>query len=63
MLAYLQHVTHLVQQWLSISVPLVAWSWDAKGSTAESKFPTWLKCLRFGVDGDVRLALPVARQA
>lgn len=60
---HLQCVTSLVQQWLSISVPLVVWRGNAKGSTAQSEFCTFLNPLWFRVDSNVWLTLPVYRQA
>lgn len=39
-LPYLECVTSFIQQWLSISVPLIEWCGDAKGGAAESEFCT-----------------------
>ncbi|MEQ2170578.1 hypothetical protein GOODEAATRI_001737 [Goodea atripinnis] len=54
-------LTSIGSQWLSISVPLVVWSGDAKGSTAKAEFRALSYCLWFGIYSDVRLALPVNR--
>lgn len=56
---YLQCVNRTCRQLLSISVPLIVWSRDTKGSTAQSEFGTFSDRLRFRVDGNVRLTLPV----
>ncbi|TNN57016.1 Alpha-protein kinase 3 [Liparis tanakae] len=46
------YATILVQQRLSVSVPLIMWRGDAKGSAAESEFCTLLDCLGFRVDSN-----------
>lgn len=56
---YLQCVNGTCEQLLTISVPLIVRSGDTKGSTAQSEFGTVSDRLRFRVDGDVRLTLPV----
>lgn len=56
---YLQCVNRTYEQLLSISVPLIVRSRDTKGSRAQSEFFTFSNRLRFRVDGDVRLTLPV----
>lgn len=62
MSVYLQCVNRTREQQLSISVPLIVRSGDTKGSTAQSEFGTFSDRLRFRVDGDVRLTLPVQGQ-
>lgn len=59
MSVYLQCVNGTCEQLLSISVPLIVWSGDTEGSTAQGEFGTFSNRLRFWVDGDVRLTLPV----
>lgn len=59
MSVYLQCVNRTCEQLLTISVPLIVWSGDTEGSTAQSEFATFSDRLWFRVDGDVRLTLPV----